>query len=298
MAIKKTLPRGFAHSTAQALVPEQLVPYVLTVSNATPVLCGECVAYARDGDVVLVGYPLEGGHTEILQTDAASCNSATSNWNWLNTAVEEALNIPKLRHITVLAPVRPKAAPSDSSEEAGDHYWSVPVPSHLPGQKLRNMLSRARRECCIAPDLWTGEHAALVEAFIRARPLKPGTRHIFQCIEPYLSATPDAVLFSARSADERLTAFCVGDFSGLTTAFYMFAFRDTRHSVPGVADALLAALLDEATRRGHVRVNLGLGINPGITFFKKKWNAAPFLHYVETSWSPLRTSWWNRWTTR
>lgn len=296
MSTRKAMPRGFAHITAQALVPEQLVPYVLAVSDTTPMLCGACMAYAREGDVVLVGYPLEGVHTETIAAGMALSDCSAPDW--LNTAVEEALSIPKLQHITVLAPVRPEVAPPASSEEAGDHYWSIPVPPHLPGQKLRNMLTRARRECCIAPDLWTGEHAALVEAFIRARPLKPGTRHIFQCIERYLSATPGAVLFSARAVDDSLTAFCIGDFSSLSTAFYMFAFRDTQHSVPGVADALLATLLDEATRRGHVRVNLGLGINPGIAFFKKKWNAVPFLPYIETSWSPSRTSWWNIWTKR
>ena len=31
-------------------------------------------------------------------------------------------------------------------------------------------------------------------------------------------------------------------------------------------------------------LNLGLGINPGVAFFKRKWNARPWLPYVETSW--------------
>ena len=48
--------------------------------------------------------------------------------------------------------------------------------------------------------------------------------------------------------------------------------------------ALLNALLDEAAGRGHMLLNLGLGINPGVAFFKRKWNARPWLPYVETSW--------------
>jgi hypothetical protein len=31
-------------------------------------------------------------------------------------------------------------------------------------------------------------------------------------------------------------------------------------------------------------MNLGLGVNAGVAFFKRKWGAAPFLPYVEVSW--------------
>ena len=64
----------------------------------------------------------------------------------------------------------------------------------------------------------------------------------------------------------------------------MFAFRRP-DAPPGTADALLAALAAEAETRGHGLLNLGLGIHPGVAFFKKKWGASLFLPCVETGWS-------------
>ena len=69
----------------------------------------------------------------------------------------------------------------------------------------------------------------------------------------------------------------------------MFAFRRP-DAPPGCADALLAALMEEGVRRGHGCMNLGLGIRPGIEFFKKKWRAQRGLPYYERTWriSPIR----------
>ena len=69
--------------------------------------------------------------------------------------------------------------------------------------------------------------------------------------------------------------------------FYLFAFRSPE-SPPGTADALLDALAAEGIRRGHTLLNLGLGINPGIVFFKRKWNATILRPHVETSWAVQR----------
>ena len=62
----------------------------------------------------------------------------------------------------------------------------------------------------------------------------------------------------------RNTAFCM-----------MFAFR-AEYAPPGVADLLLEAVIAEAEGRGHGLVNLGLGIDGGIEFFKRS-GATPCL---------------------
>ena len=52
-----SLTAGLARITAQAVVPEQLLPYVGAVSGLRPRLFGECVGHLGEGEVVLVGYP-------------------------------------------------------------------------------------------------------------------------------------------------------------------------------------------------------------------------------------------------
>ena len=55
-----------------------------------------------------------------------------------------------------------------------------------------------------------------------------------------------------------------------------------------MAGSVLDALAAEGIRRGHTLLNLGLGINPGIVFFKRKWNATILRPHVETSWAVQR----------
>ncbi len=208
--------------------------------------------------------------------------------------MDEALTLSGLARITVLAAARPHAAPP-GAPSVEDVFWSLPLPLPPGGQKLRNMLRRAARDIVTeqgGADSWTAEHAALVEDFCCARAdvLEASSVHIFRHLDAYLAAAPQARLFSARRAGGVLAGCAIGDYSSFSTAFYMFAFRRP-DAPPGTADALLAALAAEGAERGHSLLNLGLGIHPGVAFFKKKWGASAFLSYVETSWSPQRKGW-------
>jgi hypothetical protein len=132
------------------------------------------------------------------------------------------------------------------------------------------------------------DHSALVQHYLDERRLAAGTRHIFRQLPRYLETSAGGLLVSARRADGRLAAFAVGEFASLSTAFFMFCFRDPDLAPPGSADLALSGLLREAHERGHTRMNLGLGVSAGIGFFKRKWGAEPFLPYVEVSWEPAR----------
>lgn len=269
-----------AQITAVALTPDQLLPYVRAVSGLETCLCGGCALHHGGGHAVLVAYPL------AKPTDSSA----------VDAAVAEAVSMPGLERLTVIAATRPTTAPAHA-ECSEDAYWSLPLPLTFPrgrpGQKLRNLLRHAHRDITIeqngAPDAWTRDHVALAEAFIeeKGKVLDAGSISIFSRLGEYLAVAPEARLFSARDAGGRLLACAIGDYSSFTTAFYMFAFRSPA-APPGTADALLAALAAEGASRGHGLLNLGLGIGPGVRFFKKKWGATPFLPCVETSWTPVQ----------
>ncbi len=262
------LPDQLARVTAQAETPEQVIPYVCAVSELKPRMLGSCVGYEGEGDVVLVGYPLH----DPKDTGAMA------------EAISRALRLPGLRRITVIGSARPPQAPESAAVEE-DWYYTLPVPAPRPGQKLRNLLRRAGRDLTIERGGSCGEdHMALVGRYLDERPLAAGTRHIYRKLPRYLAESSGSLLLSARLADGRLAAFSVGEYAGLSTAFYMFAFRDARMAPPGATDLLLCRLLDEARERGQTRMNLGLGVNEGIGFFKRKWGAVPFLPYVQATW--------------
>lgn len=266
-------PDLLSRVTAQAATPEQLVPYVCAVSGAEPRLIGNCVGFDAAGEFVLVGYPLH----DPRDTGAMA------------EAVSEALKIHGLAHITVIGPASPPQAPAGSTVFE-DCYYSLSVPPpHPPAQKVRNLIRRASRELTVDRGRNCGDnHLALVQRYLDERHLATGTRHIFQQLPHYLTASSGSLVFSARLSDGRLAGFAVGEFGALSTAFFMFCFREPRLAPPGCADLLLWELLDEAYTRGQTLMNLGLGINEGISFFKRKWGAVPFLPYVQVSWAPAR----------
>jgi len=261
-------PDSFARVSAAAVVPEQIIAYVRAVSGSRPGLIGSCIAYHAGTELVLVGYPLPDPTDETAMA----------------AAVDEALRIKGLSRLTVIGPVKPPQAPA-GTRFTRDCYALLPLPPPSPGQKLRNLLRRAARELTVQPGrLWGVEHQALVDQYLANRSLDPGTIHIFRHIPGYLAASAGSLLFSARTTDGRLAALAVGEFASLETALFMFCFRDPLAAPPGSTDLLLAALIDEALRRGHARLNLGLGINEGVRFFKRKWGARAELPCFQGAW--------------
>lgn len=276
---------GFAHITADARVPEQLVHYVRAVSGRKPLFAAGHVAYLHDDHAVLVAYPeFEPG--SVLHEAAAEETAPVPGFS-LAPALEVLRQY--CGSVTVLAPFVPREAPPDTSINR-DCYWQIPLPLAKSGTKLRNMLRRADRDVSLHEESWSPEHEALVNRYLATRVLEPGTRKIYSALSAYVATGggmyPEAriSLLGARRKEGGLAAFALGDFSGLHTAFYMAAFR-YEDAPPGTADLLLQGLIARAEISGHARMNLGLGINPGVAFFKRKWGAAVYLPYVESSWA-------------
>lgn len=262
-------PDRLARVTARAVVPEQVVPYVLAVGDGQPQWFGACIGYRTGDQVVLVGYPL---HDPLDGSAAAE-------------AVDQVIGTPGVRTLRFIGPVRPPQTPAQvrSSEDA---YYGLTLPVRPPDQKLRNLLRRAGREATISSGRALGsDHQSLVKQYLEGRPFSSATRQIYSRLPRYLENSPGSLVLSARLREgQALAAFAIGEFGSLSSAFFMFCFRDPLTAPPGSADLLLSALIEEAHARGHGRVNLGLGINPGVLFFKKKWGAAPLFPYVEVSW--------------
>jgi len=140
------------------------------------------------------------------------------------------------------------------------------------------MIRRASKNVEIIKERTVGpEHLTLIRAFCESHRIDQETLTIFQRIPAYLETSSTAAVFSARGQDGRLAAFDIADFWANHYAFYMFNFRSPHHPFPGVSDLLLKEIIAEAKSQGKTRINLGLGINAGVTFFKTKWSACPFL---------------------
>jgi hypothetical protein len=143
------------------------------------------------------------------------------------------------------------------------------------------MLSRAGRELSVEKNKdFDEEHRKIVDDFLKTHPVDEATRFIFERIGEYLSSSTTAWAFDARNNRGELVAFDVAEFKPRDYTIYMFNFSSDALYVPGASDLLLSAVIKQAKTDRKKYINLGLGINPGVTFFKKKWGGTPFLPYT------------------
>ena len=250
-----------------AFLPEHILSYGMTISGLEPFLTEGFLYFSREGEnLVFIGYRLD-QPPDPQKMEEALCGVVAS------------------RHpaqVAILAPSIPSACGPPVGK---DHYYSLDLRGLTIPPKVANMIRRASRELKITRGRTVGpDHLALIRAFCESRQIDQDTRTIFQRIPAYLEASPTAVVFTARERDESVVAFDIADFWANHYAFYMFNFRSLRHPFPGASDFLLQEIIAEAKLREKSRINLGLGINAGVTFFKTKWGARPFLPHESVLW--------------
>jgi len=255
-----------------AYVPEHIPQYVMAISQTEPFLFGDFLAYARKGHLILIGYPLKEHFVE----------------KQLLRALEDAVKRLKPETISLTAPSIPPSL-KDYAHSPSDHYYRLDLSSLSISQKLRNMLKRAGRELTVEKKRnFDEEHRNMVEEFLKTHPVDEETRFIFQRIDQYLSSSKTAWVFDARSKSGELVAFDIAEFKPKGYAIYMFNFNSDTFYVPGASDLLLAEVIQQAKTERKKYVNLGLGINPGVSFFKKKWGGVVFLPHAFCLYHPSR----------
>jgi hypothetical protein len=268
-------PSEHAYVATHAYVPEHLPHYVSAISGSNPFLIGDFVTHMVGARLVFVGYPLSG-----TASDAQ---------------VLEALDEAKARLmptvVSLIAPALP-AGLNTCAPSPPDAYYRLDLSQLLISQKTRNMLTRARREVSVSIGRMGAEHQRLIEDFLCTRQLD-GTRFIVRRLPEYAKCAT-ALVLDARTPRGELVAFDVAEFGAQHYAFHMFNFRAHHHNTPGACDLLLAHIVERAQAEGKSYLNLGLGINAGVAFFKTKWGATPFLQHIHCVQEGLPQKPWHR----
>jgi len=255
-----------------AYVPEHIPHYVTAISQTEPFLFGDYLAYAKKDLLIFVGYPFK----------------ETFEEKRMKSVLEKAIKRFKPESVSLIAPSIPSSL-NDCIHPPSDHYYRLDLSALSISQKLRNMLSRAGRELFVKRSRdFDKEHQKLIEDFLKFHPVDEATRSIFEKIGDYLSTSPTAWVFDARKGKGELVAFDVAEFKPKSYAIYMFNFNSETFYVPGASDLLLSEVIKHAKTEGKKYINLGLGINSGVTFFKKKWGGVIFFPYAFYFFHPSR----------
>lgn len=246
-----------------ACVPEHITRYVGAISGGEPHLFGSYLCYTAKETLVFVGYPLGEPFDEKS----------------MKRALDEATKRLKPNEVAMVAPV--VSLNNDAIvERSSDHYYRLDLDTFRIVPKTLSMVRRASKEVAIErTDRYSNENTELVKGFLDSHQVSAGTRFIFEHIGDYIASSDTALVINGRDRNGGLIAFDIADFYSKEYAFYMFNFVSRRRYVPGVSDALLYELVKAAQEQEKRYVNLGLGINKGIVFFKLKWGGVPFLPY-------------------
>lgn len=253
---------------SHAYLPEHIPDYVTAISKTEPYLFNDYLYYHGKEQMIFIGYPLkvpEGGKD-------------------MEEVLYHAVKRAQPKYIALAAPV---ISSPDLLRDwdicyrgASDHYYRLDLSRFCTNKKVKNMIRRASREVNIGKSKEVeDEHLMLISEFLNSHEIDDTPRYIFERIPKYLSSSPTAWVFSARDKAKGLVAFDIAEFGAKDYAFYMFNFRLRQHSVPGASDFLLHEVIKAAKEQGKAFLNLGLGINEGVRFFKKKWGGFPFLNY-------------------
>lgn len=306
---------------AHAYVPEHLPAYVTAITGAQPYLFGDYLAYMAGERLIFVGYPLSGAYEEAAWL--AALDAATERTRPRLTAITAAALPPGLAGCAPappdayyrldLADVQPdkklrnllrragRAVTVCEAARFGSEHRRL-VAAFLAGAPLddgtRFIFERVGRYA--GGGIVSGLEALaglVVNGSNRLTRKGAGAQPRFQPHEGSGSGQNTQIpkpgkpfILDARDAAGRLVAFDIATFSG-EYAFYLFNFRARDCYVPGASDLLLARLIEQAQREGKRALNLGLGINAGISHFKEKWGAAPFLAHVSCVRERPRRAW-------
>ncbi|HUL21024.1 MAG TPA: hypothetical protein VLZ10_06195 [Thermodesulfobacteriota bacterium] len=255
-----------------AYLPEHIPQYVTAISHTEPFLIDDFLVHVKKDHLTFVGYPLKESFEEKR----------------MRGVLDKGIKRFRPESVSLIAPSIPSSI-HDCIHPPSDHYYRLELSSLSISQKLRNMLSRASRDLSVKKNRdFDEEHRKIVEAFLTTHPVDEATRFIFKRIGDYLSSSPAAWVFDARNSNNELVAFDVAEFTPIDYILYMFNFSSEALYVPGASDLLLSEVIQQAKTERRKYINLGLGINPGVTFFKKKWGAVAFLPYASCVYHPQR----------
>jgi len=253
-----------AYIEEHAYIPEHMIHYVTAISQAEAFLFGSYLAYSKKDLLIFVGYPLKEAFEEKK----------------MEKALNEARRRFKPKEISLTAPKIPSSIASPP-QSPSDFYYKLDLSTLSISQKLRNMLKRAGKDLVVERVRGLDkEHHQMVNEFFNTHRVDEPTQFIIKRIPEYLSSAPSVWVFSAREKGGALAAFDIAEFGARHYAIYMFNFTSRDHYIPGASDLLLSDVIKCAREENKEFVNLGLGINTGVTFFKKKWGGVPLYPYI------------------
>ena len=263
----------------RAVVPEHSVAFMRAMSGGPAFVAGEWLFLAADDWLMGVGYPFSGAEPAMPFAGA----------------LEEALAKTGAIECFAVAPELPERLRPFT--ENTDCFYTLEAAA-APPASLRGPLATASAQLEVREGReFTPAHRRLWAEFLERATLRPNVRGLYArtaaalaCGRAALEAAGqerpplDLRLLSAFDRQGNLAAALLLDYSPRDFCAYIIGAHSKIHYAPHATDLLFAAMLERCRAEGKRYVHLGLGVNEGITRFKKKWGGRSGLAFHMAAW--------------
>jgi len=244
---------------ANAYVPEHSVDLMISVSNGEPFLIDGYFGCRKEEEIILVGYPLQ--HKFDV--------------NELGTFVDQMRKKFNPSTISLIAPELSKRFTSSCVENERDDYYTLNIHDRSNKKCNVRLSSNARKKLSIERSNEMGKaQDILSREFIEETKPPPRVKNLLLKMPILVNRATNSVVLNAWDENSNLVAFYVVDLSARDFSTYVIGCRSKKCPIPGASDLLFFEMVQMSKVYDKRYIHLGLGVNPGIERFKKKWGGS------------------------
>jgi hypothetical protein len=259
----------------RAYLPEHVVPLMEGLSGGEACLLEGFLIFLGKGWMIFVGFPLEGSYDAVE----------------VERVLQEAHRRFSPIRVWFLGPQLPEFLEKSCQDRESDQYFRLELGANGQGQwsppgRLRQVVARARERFSVECHGSFGPaHRELTARFLqRARP-GPRVRELYLGVDCCLSRDKSAVLLSAWDAQNRLAGYGLLELGARHFSVYVAGCAVRESWASHASDLLMAEMVRLSLQEAKQYMHLGLGVNPGISRFKRKWGGLAWMPYEVCGWS-------------
>jgi len=247
-----------------AQVPEHIPGLMAGISQADLFWADSFLCLAKDDWLLFIGYPLEGPFEERIFIDS----------------LKKAIKRFDPRSTWFIAPEFPDSLNSWAKLEESDEYYRFDLKPRTPEARLVRAAQKAAESLAVVRSrAFSEDHELLTREFLQRQDLPPRIRELYLRMKDYVAFSPTSLILSAWTQENRLSAYFILETGAEKFLTYVVGCHSKRTYIPHASDLLFLEMIQAAKALGKEYIHLGLGVNAGISRFKRKWGGFPFLKY-------------------
>jgi hypothetical protein len=258
----------------RAYIPEHVIPLMEGLSGGEAHLLGDFLFFVGVDWLIMVGFPLRGSSSPELQS-----------------RLKEAELRFRPERLWFVGPKLPDFLEKGCLEREEDQYFRLDLrtlrgAAWAPPGKLKRLVSKAEQKFSVElKSSFDSPHRQLTQELLERADPGARVRELYRRIPSYLEKTKSAALLSAWDSRGRLAAYSFLELAPPHFSVYVAGASSRESWAAHASDLLVREMAHITIQENKQFMHLGLGVNPGISRFKRKWGGVPWMDYRACGWS-------------